>query len=372
MGDAGVPGVVDNWCTHRDMDSVQESSRCKQTKPSLWPTRPAGRIRDHSPVARAGLSPGLAWYAPRAIASRTPVQALAKDQTTGGREIARKGSPQPAAVPRTRHTQIEQALVERTHRERPLTPVNSTQSAVGKWQSAARSTQHRKEVTPHMHTPATTHPQDRHTQWTTAATLALGEPARPAHPDPARTAEPAPAPAPARSWTPDGPARHTDRTPASTALRCVGRAGSVSPGPGNTPRPPPHRPPSLPARTPTDTAPDPATPPRKHATAPSPPPAARPKPTGPQPATLGDHSPLRRRRLQPDPRPARPQPATSGDHSPLRRCRLQPDPNRPGPSQRPRPTTRLFVAAACSPTEDRPGPSQRPRAIAHLFVADRL
>ncbi len=30
---------------------------------------------------------------------------------------------------------------------------------------AARSTQHRKEVTPHMHTPATTNPQDSHAQW---------------------------------------------------------------------------------------------------------------------------------------------------------------------------------------------------------------
>ena len=145
------------------MDSVQESSRCKQTKPSLWPTRPAGRIRDHSPVARAGLSPGLAWYAPRAIASRTPSPGLSEGPDHGGREIARKGSPQPAAVPRTRHTH----QTDNTRRkDTPGTPTDrSRQHAIGSWQMAVLSTQHRKEVKPHMHTPATTHPQDRHAQW---------------------------------------------------------------------------------------------------------------------------------------------------------------------------------------------------------------
>ena len=78
-----------------------------------------------------------------------------------GREIARKGSPQPAAVPRTRHTQTEQTHAGRTHRERPLTAVSSTESAVGKWQYSARSTQYAASEggdTAHAHARNDTHP----------------------------------------------------------------------------------------------------------------------------------------------------------------------------------------------------------------------
>ncbi len=192
MGDAGAPGVGDNCCTHRDMDSVQESSRCKQTKPSLWPTRPAGRIRDHQARSRVrGAQPGARMVCPTCYRDSLPGRESQKDGLgTVKREIARKGSPQPEAVPRTRHTHPTDTLVGRTHRERPLTAVSSTQSAVGKWQHSAnpvRSTQHRKEVTPHMHTPATTHPQDRHAQWKSAPAPTLGEPTRPAHPSPGQS-----------------------------------------------------------------------------------------------------------------------------------------------------------------------------------------
>ena len=229
------------------MDSVQESSRCKQTKPSLWPTRPAGRIRDHSPVARAGLSPGLAWYAPRAIASRTPVQALAKDQTTGGREIARKGSPRPAAVPRTRHTQIEQALVERTHRERPLTAVDSTQIAIGSWQTAVGSTQSAVSEggdIAHAHarndtTPRPPRPVEECTDPDTRRTNPTGTPR------PGQRSRTGPAPAPARPWTPDGPTRRTDSTTATAASAVAVGAQARQP---RQPRPRQHTPtPATPA-----------------------------------------------------------------------------------------------------------------------------
>ena len=166
------------------MDSVQESSRCKQTKPSLWPTRPAGRIRDHRPVSGQGvLSPGLAWYAPRAIGTRLPGRESQKDGLgTVEREIARKGSPQPEAVPRTRHTHRTNTLMGRTHRERPLTPVDSTQSAVGKWQYC--STQHAVPEggdTAHAHArndtpPAWPHPVEDCTGLDTRRTHPTGTP----------------------------------------------------------------------------------------------------------------------------------------------------------------------------------------------------
>ena len=312
VGDAGVPGVGDNWCTHRDMDSVQESSRCKQTKPSLWPTRPAGRIRDHSPVARAGLSPGLAWYAPRAIGTRSQAEKARRTDSEpwSGRSPGRDHPNRRQCPERGTHTKPT-THAGRTHRERPLTPVDSTQigsQQYGNRQLAVGSTQHRKEVTPHMHTPATTHPQDRHTQRTAATTLALGEPTPPAHPDPASAAEPAPAPAPApaRPWTPDGPARRTDSSTTTTAAASTAVAVAVAV------------------------------------------------------ATAQAHQ-----TRQPRPRQHTPTTATPASVA------ASPNPDRH--SARPGNTTakarRRSVADACSSTEDRPGPSQRPRAISHRSVA---
>ena len=126
MGDAAALGKLDNWCTHRDMDSVQESGRCKQTKPSLWPARLAGGSRDHSPVARAGLSPGLAWYAPRAIGTRSQ----AEEATVTDSEPRSEGSPgrdhpnrrqcpergTPPAPPRRIRTTPEGTHGKRAHR----------------------------------------------------------------------------------------------------------------------------------------------------------------------------------------------------------------------------------------------------------------
>ena len=324
MGDAGVRGVGDNWCTHRDMDSVQESSRCKQTKPSLWPTRPAGRIRDHSgPLARArGAQPGARMVCPTCYRDSLPGRESNSDGLgTVEREIARKGSPRPAAVPRTRHTPNRQHTQEghTGNAHWPQSTARNRQLANGSTQHAARSTQHRKEVTPHMHTPATTHPQDRHTQRTAATTLTLGEPTPPAHPAPASAAEPAPAPAPARLRLRLDPGRRTVRPAAPTA-----------------PQPPP-----LPL--------------------PIPPPLPLPLPLSLRPHR---HT----RPASPGPRKHTPTPATPASVA------ASPNPDRHG--ARPGNTTakarHRTVAAVCSPAEDQPGPSQTPAGSPHLFIADRL
>ena len=245
-----------------------------------------------------------------------------------------------------------------------------------------------------MHTPATTHPQDRHTQWTTAPASMLGEPTPPAHPAPASAADPAPAPAPApaRSWTPDSPARHTDRTPTTTAAAADSTAAPTAAAAvvvnaqarqPRQPRPRQHTPtPATPASiaaspnpdrhgarpgnttaktrhrtvaaacSPTQTNLAPAANSWQIAASSSLPVAAQPK-TGPAPASdLGQS--LASSSLPPAarPKPARSRPATLGDHSPLRRCRLQPDRRPPGPGLQPRPTSHLFVADRLSPNSN--------------------
>ena len=252
MGDAGVPGVVDNWCTHRDMDSVQESSRCKQTKPSLWPTRPAGRIRDHSPVARAGLSPGLAWYAPRAIASRTPVQALAKDQTTGeGRSPGRDHPNRRQCPERGTHTD----RTDTRGKDTPGTPTDRSrqharhrQLAMANGSTAARSTQHAVSEggdTAHAHARNDTPPRPPR------PVEELHRPRHSANPPDRHTPTPATrggrsGPAPDALAAPTAP-QPPPLLPLPLPPRPRGHTSPVSPGPGRTPRPPPHRPPSLPA-----------------------------------------------------------------------------------------------------------------------------
>ena len=92
---------------------------------------------------------------------------------------------------------------------------------------AVRSTQYRKEVTPHMHTPATTNPHHSHTRWKAAPTPTLGEPTPPAQPDPATPGSRSGS-APARPCRTDG-----TRATATAAMP----ARHTSPGPGTTPRP---------------------------------------------------------------------------------------------------------------------------------------
>ena len=352
----------DNWCTHRDMDSVQESSRCKQTKPSLWPTRPAGRIREPSARSRVrwcsargshGMPHVLSGLAPR------PRKPEGRTRNREARDRPEGITPTGGSAPNEAHTPNQH-----TRRKDTLgTPTDrSQQHAIGSWQMAVGSAQYRKEVTPHMHTPTTTHPQDRHTQGKSTPPPTLGEPTRPAHPDPASAAEPAPppapAPAPARSWTPDGPARRTDRTdrtPTTTAAAAT--AASVATAQARQPRQPRPR-----SDTPTPATPAPVAaspnpnrhgdPTRQHTAAPAPHHSVAAclnrdrdgtplrRHTGPQPRTtpslprlnLNRHGASARQHtlssatpasvsLPPAarPKPAWPQPATSANLSPLRR-----------------------------------------------------
>ena len=210
-------------------------------------------------------------------------------------------------------------------------------------------TQHRKEVTPHMHTPATTNPQDRHVPWKTAPTPTLGESTRPAHSRSASAADPAPAPAPARPWTPDGPARRTDSTPTTTASTVAVGAQARQP---RQPRPRQHTPtPTTPAPVAASLNPAPSRlgsgrEPLETAASPSLPPAARPK-TSPAPASGPGQSPT------------------------FRRCRLQPN-RKPAPSQPPRAISHRFVADRLQPHRKRPGPGQTPADNLHRFVAAGL
>ncbi len=337
MGDAGVPGVGDNCFTHRDMDSVQESSRCKQTKPSLWPTRPAGRIRDHQARSRVrGCSARGLHGMPHVLSGLAP-----RPRKPEGRTRNREAGDRPEGITPTGGSAPNEAHTPNRHthgKDTPGTPTDpsrqyadcSQQSAVSSQQSQqlqSRSTQYRKEVTPHMHTPATTHPQDRHTQWKTAPGPTLGEPTRPAHPTPASPAEPAPAPVrldpgrrTARPAAPTAPQPPPLPLPLSLPLWARRRASSDSSGPGRD-TPTPATPASV-AASPNpdrhDARPGNTTAKARHRSV-----AAACSPTqtslAPGREPLANCSLAVADRLQP---PARPQAATPSDHPPLRRCRL--------------------------------------------------
>ncbi len=289
----GIIGVRTGiWIPYRSRVGV---SRLSQASGRLAPL--AGSETTRPALGSGGAQPGARMVCPTCYRDSLPGRESQKDGLgTVKREIARKGSPQPEAVPRTRHTHQTNTLMGRTHRERPLTAVSSTQSAVGSWQIAVGSTQYRKEVTPHMHTPATTHPQDRHTQWKSAPPPTLGEPTRPAHPTPASPAEPAPAPA--RSWTPDGPARRTNSTTATAASTVAAAVAVVVNAQARQPRQPRPR-----QHTPTPAASasvaDCLNPNRNGA------PARRQSPTPGTPASVADG-------LKPKPLRSRMSPATSG------------------------------------------------------------
>ena len=388
MGDAGARGVGDNWCTHRDMDSVQESSRCKQTKPSLWPTRPAGRIRDHSArySGQGVLSPGLAWYAPRAIGSRTP---RPRSLSEGPDQEGKRRSPG------RDHPNRRQCPERGTHRsnrqhvgkDTPGTPTDrSRQYAIGSWQLAvlAHTTQYAVSEggdTAHAHArndtpPTQPHPVD---DCNAPDTRANPPPDRHTPPRPAQPAVAAPVPAPAR-------ARRTDRTPAATAAAAAATAARHC----RCDR----------AGTPAPSAPAPATHPDPRHTGhrrcqPEPRPTRRPGP-----ATHPDPRHTRSRRCQPEPRlkPSRPG-ITSGDNSPppslpsAARPKTGPAPasdlGQPlasssltvaaqpkSASQTRSDSTRIlrrtrFVAAGLKPNRRR-RPGQAPADNLHRFVADRL
>ena len=142
------------------MDSVQESSRCKQTKPSLWPTRPPGSIRDHPPVARAGLNPGLAGMPhvlsglaprPRKHQRRTRNQG-ARDRPEG---ITPTGdsAPNEAHTPSDRHTRGKDTPETPTDRNQQYAEiaVSSQQSAVSSQQSAQQYAVSEGGDTAHAH-----------------------------------------------------------------------------------------------------------------------------------------------------------------------------------------------------------------------------
>ncbi len=208
----GIIGVRTGiWIPYRSRVGV---SRLSQASGRLAPL--AGSETTRPALGSGGAQPGACMVCPTCYRDSLPGRESQKDGLgTVEREIARKGSPQPEAVPRTRHTQIEQALVERTHRERPLTAVSSTQSAVGKWQYSAPSTQHAVSEggdTAHAHArndtpPRRPHPVDDCTGLDARRTHPTGTP-RPGQSS--RTGSGSGS----GSWTPDGPARRTDSTPA--------------------------------------------------------------------------------------------------------------------------------------------------------------
>ncbi len=99
---------------------------------------------------------------------------------------------------------------QHTHgKDTPGTPTDRSRQYADCSQQSAVSSQQCKEVTPHMHTPATTHPQDRHTQWKSAPPPTLADPTRPAHP---RSATPG-----GRAGSAPARTRRTDGTPAAVA-----------------------------------------------------------------------------------------------------------------------------------------------------------
>ena len=313
--------MVDNWCTHRDMDSVQESSRCKQTKPSLWPTRPAGRIREPSARSRVrwcsargshGMPHVLSGLAPR------PRKPEGRTRNREARDRPEGITPTGGSAPNEAHTPNQHTRGKDT----PGTPTGpsrqyadcSQQHAIGSWQIAV--SQHAVSEggdTAHAHAHNDTPP-------------------RQPHPGEERTA-------------PDTRRTHPTGTPHPGQDSRSGSGSTLDAG-----RPsPPHRQHRCRCRF------------HCHCRCGR---AGTPTPSAPAPATHPDPGHTGLRRCQPEPQPTRRlDPAAHFDlrHTGFRRCRLQPNSNRPGPGQRPRPTSRLFVADACSSTEDQTGPSQRPR-----------
>ncbi len=309
------------------MDSVQESSRCKQTKPSLWPTRPAGRIRDHQARSRVrGCSARGLHGMPHVLSGLAP-----RPRKPEGRTRNREAGDRPEGITPTGGSAPNEAHTPNRHtrgKDTPGTPTDrSQQYAIGSWQMAVRITQHRKEVTrtctrPQRHTPSMATPSGR-----------LHRPRRSANP----------------------PDRHTPPRPVQPnrlrlrlRLRLDPGRRTAQPAAPTAPQPPPlPLPLSLPPWA------------RRHASPVSPP----------------DPRHTRSRRCQPEPRPTRrlgPAAHFVLRHTGFRRCRLQPDLkptwSRPATSG----NSHLFVAAACSSTENRPGPGQQPRAITRLFVAASL
>ncbi len=168
------------------MDSVQESSRCKQTKPSLWPTRPAGRIRDHQARSRVrgcsarglhGMPHVLSGLAPR------PRKPEGRTRNRGAGDRPEGITPTGGSAPNEAHTH-QTGTMERTHRERPLTAVSSTQSAVSRLAVSIGSRQYAVSEggdTAHAHArndtpPRPPHPGEERSNLGTRRTHPTGKP----------------------------------------------------------------------------------------------------------------------------------------------------------------------------------------------------
>ena len=201
-------------------------------------------------------------------------------------------TPTGGSAPNEAHTPTS-TLVERTHRESPLTAVDSTQSAVGKWQHAAPE----GGDTAHAHARNDTPP-------------------RPPHPVEECTGPDA------RRTRPTGTPRPGQRSRSgSGSILDAGR-----PGPPHQQHHRHHRFYCRCGR------------------------AGTPAPPAPAPATHPDHRHTGLRRRQPEPRPTRrPIRRPTRHHHrentpPHRRCRLQPDSSRPGPGREPPANCNLAVA----------------------------
>ena len=114
------------WIPYRSRVGV---SRLSQASGRLAPL--AGSETTRPALGSGGAQPGACMVCPTCYRDSHPGRESQKDGLgTVEREIARKGSPQPEAVPRTRHTPPNSKDTGRTPRERPLAPVDSTQFAV--------------------------------------------------------------------------------------------------------------------------------------------------------------------------------------------------------------------------------------------------
>ena len=219
----GIIGVRTGiWIPYRSRVGV---SRLSQASGLLAPL--AGSETTRPALGSGGAQPGACMVCPTCYRDSLPGRESQKDGLgTVKREIARKGSPQPEAVPRTRHTHQTNTHVGRTHRERPLTAVDSTQIAVGKSAVGKYAvTQHAVSEggdTAHAHArndtpPRPPHPVEERTAPDTRRTHPTGTP-RPGQRS--RTGSGSGS----APWTPDGPARRTDSTPAAAATATAAAA----------------------------------------------------------------------------------------------------------------------------------------------------
>ena len=133
----GIIGVRTGiWIPYR---SRVGASRLSQASGLLAPL--AGSETTRPALGSGGAQPGARMVCPTCYRDSLPGRESQKDGLgTVKREIARKGSPQPEAVPRTRHTHQTDT---HTRKDTPGTPTDrSRQYAIGSCQMAVLSTQY--------------------------------------------------------------------------------------------------------------------------------------------------------------------------------------------------------------------------------------